>query len=170
MALMPSGTASASACANADLMPDAGNTVLIRAATRCLINEERVNAGRRKLTNNALLTNTAQAYAKQMVRDTFFDHVSPAGGTLLQRIKNLAGAYLKNTARWALGENLAWGTEDLATPASTVKAWMSSPGHRANILHKRFNNVGVGVAVGAPEHVEGRAATYTTVFGQRAKR
>ena len=59
---------------------------------------------------------------------------------------------------WSVGENLAWGTGVLATPRATVRAWMHSPDHRANLLDRRFADVGIGVAAGAPIALErGRA-------------
>jgi uncharacterized protein YkwD len=40
----------------------------------------------------------------------------------------------------AAGENIAYGYE---TPRAVVRAWMHSPGHRANILSRSFNRIGV---------------------------
>ena len=34
-----------------------------------------------------------------------------------------------------------------ARPREIVAAWMNSPGHRANILHRRFREIGIGVVV-----------------------
>jgi uncharacterized protein YkwD len=38
------------------------------------------------------------------------------------------------------GENIAFGYE---TPRALVRAWMHSPGHRANILSRHFHRIGV---------------------------
>jgi uncharacterized protein YkwD len=102
-----------------------------------------------------------------MVRDNFFDHVAPGGSTMLGRVR--ASSYLRGTRSWALGENLAWGTGELATPARTVDAWMRSEGHRRNILDRSFREIGIGVSVGAPVDVSAAlpAATYATEFGSR---
>ena len=51
-----------------------------------------------------------------------------------------------------------------------MQNWMSSAGHRENILDSRFRDVGVGIAVGAPAKVAGPAGTYTTEFGYRVTR
>lgn len=40
------------------------------------------------------------------------------------------------------GENAAGGQ---TTPENVVEGWMRSPGHRANILHKSYKSIGVGV-------------------------
>jgi uncharacterized protein YkwD len=47
-----------------------------------------------------------------------------------------------------------------------MKAWMHSPGHRANVLKPGFRELGVGVVARVP--VGGAAgATYTVDFGVR---
>jgi uncharacterized protein YkwD len=66
-----------------------------------------------------------------------------------------------------VGENIAWGSGPYATPRSIVRMWMYSPGHRANILRASFTEIGIGVALGAPEAGVSGAATYTTDFGER---
>ena len=46
---------------------------------------------------------------------------------------------------------------------------MHSPGHRANILDRRFADIGIGVATGAPIARGGeRGGTYVTDFGARS--
>jgi uncharacterized protein YkwD len=152
-------------CANADAVPSAGNSAAVRRATLCLVNVERRARGARNLKANARLRTAAQSYAEQMVAKDFFAHVSPTGSTLLQRIRR--AAYLSSARSWSLGENLAWGTGLLATPAATVRNWMQSPPHRRNVLDRRFREVGIGVAIGAPGTTE-RGATYTTEFGRRS--
>jgi uncharacterized protein YkwD len=105
-----------------------------------------------------------------MVRQRFFDHVSPGGSTLLRRVRRGTG-YLQSVHAFALGENIAWGSGEYATPAETMDGWMHSSGHRHNILNRRFRHVGIGVALGAPEDAQGMpAATYTVDFGFRQRR
>ncbi len=43
---------------------------------------------------------------------------------------------------FAVGENIAQGQ---LTPREAVEDWMNSPGHKANILHKEFNEIGIGL-------------------------
>ncbi len=94
-----------------------------------------------------------------MASHNFFAH-----GDFVGRIRS--ARYLRGARGWTVGENIAWGSWDYATPASIVDGWMHSPGHRANILHRAFREIGVGVAIGAPSPVGGQpAATYTTDFG-----
>jgi uncharacterized protein YkwD len=84
---------------------------------------------------------------------------------MLDRIRH--AHYLEGARGWSLGENLAWGTGDVASPARIVDAWMHSPGHRRNILDRRFREIGIGLAPGAPGRGDG--ATYVTEFGARAR-
>ena len=65
----------------------------------------------------------------------------------------------------AIGENLAWGTGALATPASIMQAWMNSPGHRENILDPEYREIGIGVVAGNPSTATGAGATYANAFG-----
>jgi uncharacterized protein YkwD len=169
-ALALPATAPAATCAGADLMPAADNSASLRSATLCLLNEERAKHGLAALTSNAQLGKAAQKYSQTMVRESFFDHVSPGGSTLLSRVRR-GTAYLRGARSYSLGENIAWGSGDFATPAETVQGWMESPGHRDNILNRRFRHIGVGVVLGAPEDTQGMpAATYTTDFGQKSTR
>jgi uncharacterized protein YkwD len=154
------------ACAGADLMPSAARTAKVRKATLCLLNVERGAQGLRKLRENGRLRRAATGYARFMVARRFFAHEGPDGSTMLSRIKGTR--YLARARAWTIGENLAWGAGDRATPRAIVDAWMHSPGHRANILNPAFREIGIGIAKGAPEPVGGApAATFATDFGAR---
>ena len=165
----PSGAAhaarAATKCANADLVPSAANTAAVTRATLCLINAERRARRARSLKSNARLRAAAQSYAEHMVEKDFFAHVSPTGSTLVQRLRR--SAYLGSKRSYKVGENLAWATGILATPAQTVRNWMKSPPHRRNIVDKGFREIGIGVAIGAPG-TKKPGATYTTEFGRRS--
>ena len=100
-----------------------------------------------------------------MVAHRFFSHSSPGGAGLLERLRR-AGRYLDGARGFAIGENLAWGTGALATPREIVLSWMGSPGHRRNVLDRRFREVGLGIALGTPR-AGGAGATYANQFGVR---
>ena len=55
-----------------------------------------------------------------MVSENYFDHVSPAGETPLARIK--ASTYLPRRTAYVVGENIALGTMQLATPHRSSRA------------------------------------------------
>jgi uncharacterized protein YkwD len=46
-----------------------------------------------------------------------------------------------------LAENLAWGSGTLAA-GTVVGMWLSSPGHRENLLHAGLRRIGVATPVG----------------------
>jgi uncharacterized protein YkwD len=156
-------------CAGRTEVPTPETVGVTRTATLCLINQERTKRGLGKLKPVDSLESVAHAYAQRMVRQRFFEHTSPDGGTFLSRIKRTT--YLRGALRrWSVGENIAWGTGTLATPDGIVKAWMKSPGHRRNILNGSFHELGLGVALGAPQAgANGSAATYVNEFGERRR-
>jgi uncharacterized protein YkwD len=146
------------ACANDDAAPaDPGAA----AATLCLLNEQRADNGLKALSGSAVLDRAADAYAADMVKREFFDHVSPGGGTMLDRLK--AAGWVP-TGSWSAGENIAWGSGSLATPAAIVDGWMHSAGHRANILTASYTQIGIGIAAGAPQSGIRGGGTYVTDF------
>jgi uncharacterized protein YkwD len=156
-------------CASADAMPGQAAVEDLRAATLCLMNAERAARGLGRLQADPLLGRVAASYARQMVRGQFFDHTSPAGSTMLARIRSTS--YLRDVTSWSVGENLAWGSGNLATPRAMVRAWMQSAEHRANLLDRHFADVGIGVTPGAPVALEPGelGGTYVTDFGRRLK-
>jgi uncharacterized protein YkwD len=155
----------AAACANRDAHPSDVGVAKIKSATLCLLNKQRSSRGRGKLRANRRLARAARAHALDMVRRDYFAHTTPTGVNFVDRI--LDADYVGPRDGWTLGENLAWGSQQLATPRLIVRAWMHSPGHRANILKRRFREIGIGVVHGAPEPGVTRAATYATEFGTR---
>ena len=155
LTLMLAPAAVAAACENTGLEPARGNLGKVRAAVLCLHNQERAAHGLRALTANKKLRKAARGHSAFMVRASRFEH-----GDLGSRIRR-AGYHAQT-----YGENIAWGTGSLATAGEIHRAWMESPGHRANILRPQFREIGIGIALGAagagPD-----GATYTADFGAR---
>ena len=149
-------------CANADVMPTPGNEAVVRAAILCLHNQIRAGRGLPLLRENAKLRRAAAGHSADMVTRGFFDHTAPGGATFVQRI--MATRYASRRVAWSLGENLAWGTGSLATPREIMKAWMNSPGHRANVVKRSYREIGIGVVIGTPAAGD-QGATYTADFG-----
>jgi uncharacterized protein YkwD len=148
----------------------AGNDVPTRAtvdeaqdAVLCLVNRERERRGKPPLGDTAALSSAAAGHSRDMVARHYFDHNSPGGRDVVDRV--MAAHWTSRRSAWRLGENIAWGTGAYATPRRIVAMWMGSPGHRANILDGRFREAGAGVAAGAPQPTRGRGATYTMDFG-----
>lgn len=151
------------ACTETDLMPSADNLPQVEAATLCLINGERADRGLAPFTLNGKLARAALGHAEDMVEHSYFAHEGLDGSDLKDRIG--ATGYIPTNERWVIGENLAWGTGALATPKAIVNAWMNSPGHRANILHADYREIGFGTVVGNPVRADGFGATYANEFG-----
>lgn len=162
LSLAPSASA---ACGSASAEAGQSSRAAMASATICLVNAERSDRGLRPLRLNHRLSRAARGHARDMVRRTYFSHDSLSGASFVDRIRR--AGYLRGPRAWIVGENLAWGSGDRSSPAAIVSAWMHSAGHRANILQRRFREIGIGLAPGAPESVDGPAATYATDFGAR---
>ena len=147
----------APSCAGADAVPSPSNLVAIRGATLCLINSQRTSRGLAALADNPQLALAAQAHANDMATLGYFSHSSLDGRTFDARVRaaGYGGGYL--------AENIAWGEAYLGTPRRIVSAWMTSPGHRSNILNWALVHSGIGVAPGTPHG--GSGGTYVHDLG-----
>lgn len=95
-----------------------------------LVNEIRVGYGLSKLELSEDLTKTAMLKSYDMMEQNYFGHLDDNNF-------NIAEYY-------GVGENIGmtW-----ATPQDVVDAWMSSQGHKANILNANYTELGVGYIV-----------------------
>ena len=155
--------ASASGCPGADVPASTATAAQARAAVLCLVNQERASRGLPGLRADATLATLAFAHSRDMVVRGYFAHTSPEGRTYESRVK--AARWVSPKRRWRIGENISWGTGPMATPAGVVQRWMTSPGHRRNILHPAFRLAGVGIAAGIPVSQPLAGATFTMDFG-----
>jgi uncharacterized repeat protein (TIGR02543 family) len=112
-----------------------------------LVNGQRQQFGLPALSEDALLASLAKEHSISMVVNNFFGHQRYPGE------RDFAYGMLPGEIR---GENIAMIPTRQYIPgpylslqevcAWAVSLWMSSPGHRANILDARFTRTGVGVA------------------------
>ena len=153
----------AAACRGARATTKTATTGTLVHATLCILNAKRAGHDLRPLVLNAKLGAAARRHSRAMVRERFFSHSSPNGDTFIDRIR--AAGYLEGARSWTAGENIAYGSGSRSTPRSIGRAWMNSPGHRANILSRSFRAIGIGIESGTPVGIAG--ATYTTDFGRR---
>jgi uncharacterized protein YkwD len=151
-------------CANTDLLPTADNVEQVRDAVLCLHNQIRQQHNLPLLKENAKLQKAGTTHSDEMVDEGYFDHTAPDGTTFVDRI--LGARYAKRNGDWTIGENLAWGTGDMSTPAGVVQAWMNSAGHKANILKRSYREIGLGIRLGTPGDA-GVGATFSAEFGAR---
>ncbi len=89
-------------------------------------NAERAKQGLSTLTVSSELTRAAAVRAQEIVKK--FSHTRPDGS---------AWSTVSSAAR---GENIAMGQQ---SADKVMAAWMSSSGHRANILRSSFGSIGV---------------------------
>lgn len=90
------------------------------------VNAERASRGLKTLRVDAALTAAARTRAYEIVKK--FSHTRP-DGTKWRTVSNLA-----------YGENIARGQQ---TADKVMAAWLTSDGHRANILRSGFGSIGV---------------------------
>ncbi len=157
------------ACASSHAVIERGEVHRARVATLCLLNRIRTRAGLRKLQLSRKLSRAAGRHSREMVRRGYFGHNSANGRTPFDRMRGTH--YVPRNSSWWLGENIGWGGGSAGAPAALVRMWMHSPPHRANILSRRYREIGIGIALGIPvrgAHLSGNGpagATYTTDFG-----
>ena len=100
-----------------------------------------------------------------MVERNYFSHTTPGGVSFVDRI--MRQDYVDPGQGWTLGENLAWGSYQLATPEvdrPVVDAQPRPPGEHPEPALPRDRDRRRGGRPGAG--VES-AATYATSFGTR---
>jgi uncharacterized protein YkwD len=105
------------------------------------INQVRRDHGLRPLHIAPGLRTAAQNHSNDMVNRDYFSHTSPTGSTLYRRVVNSG---FTTFGSWGAGENLAWGTGTYGSPRTTVRMWLASPEHRANLLSRDWGWVGIG--------------------------
>lgn len=128
---------------NPETMP-AGLTSLV-TQTVTAVNAEREQRGLPPLVLDPEISEMALAQAQDMVARGYFAHQTPEGVDLRGRFEQH-----QINANW-VGENIQRNTKPVAeTAAEAVRWFMNSAPHRANILHERFEQIGVGVAEGPP--------------------
>jgi len=116
---------------------------LTRSGVISETNNQRINNGLFVLRENESLNLASQKKLQDMFSNQYFAHVSPSGAGPSFWIESVGYEYV------TVGENLALG--NFSDDFDLVLAWMNSPGHRANILHERFQEIGVAVGRGVFE-------------------
>ncbi len=121
------------------------------------MNAERAKHGVAPLRISRILAGPARRHSAYLARIGQLDHNGVDGRPFYVRLHK-AGF----SQRRVVGENLGM-TSGCATNVSRaiVRMWLGSPGHRANLLSKRFKVVGLAV-VAAPDCSN---TVYATDFG-----
>lgn len=146
-ALTAAATSSAADSRRAARVDDA-TPAEIRARVLRLVNEARSQSRRcggerfapvAPLAPSRALDDAALRHARDMARHNYFDHAGRDGSQPKQRVARL-GYHSRLT-----GENIAFGPE---SAEEVVEGWLASPGHCANIMEPRIQEMGIGFAVG----------------------
>lgn len=112
---------------------------VINATLVNLANADRQTNNLQYLAVNPVLERAAQLKAEDMAKKSYFAHTSPEGLTPWHWFKEAGYTFVY------AGENLAVRFSD---SVDVERAWMNSPGHRANILNTHFKEIGIGIAEG----------------------
>jgi uncharacterized protein YkwD len=91
-------------------------------------NVERTSRHLAKVSSSACLDSYAESWARNMARKQRMYHQE-------------LGPILSKCKLSQVGENIAFG---YPSGKAVTKAWMASPGHKANLLNKRHRLIGVG--------------------------
>lgn len=105
-------------------------------------NYYRKQEGLSALVFNSKLNSAAESKLAHMFAKQYFEHVSPAGYGPAHWMEASGYAYIM------VGENLALG--DFQNDKALTDGWMGSPGHRANIMNEKYQEI--GIAVGRAEY------------------
>lgn len=103
-----------------------------------MINEERKKEGLPPLKADAEMREVARAHSRDMFAKGYFAHINKEGETPAERAREKAVRFITSGENLALAQTLRIAHNGL----------MNSPGHRANILHKSFGRVGIGILDG----------------------
>ncbi|HHX00646.1 MAG TPA: LysM peptidoglycan-binding domain-containing protein [Acholeplasmataceae bacterium] len=102
-----------------------------------LVNQERANQGIPALEEDWEVSRVARFKSQDMIDNDKFFHNSPVYGSPFQMLRSFGIRFT------AAAENIAYGQR---TAQQVMNTWMASSGHRANILNRNYNKIGVGVA------------------------
>jgi uncharacterized protein YkwD len=105
------------------------------------MNTERALAGLPAVRLSSSLSTVAQRHACDIAARQTTSHEGSDGSTLAERLQR-GGIAISFAA-----ENTGLGFD---TPQLAMAGWMSSPGHRANILAPQVMQIGLGQADGVP--------------------
>ncbi len=102
-----------------------------------ILNNVRIGNGANAVTHDSRLDAAAQVHANDMVDRGYFNHISPEGDDVEDRI--IAQGY--TPVAW--GENLAGGQQ---SEAGALQEWQNSAAHDAMLNAQSLQEFGLGIA------------------------
>ena len=121
-------------------IPEVSSLTTLEDEVIRLVNIERARYGLPALEKNWRVADIARTKARDMIDNKYFAHNSPVYGSPFNMMENFGLKFSSGA------ENIATGQK---SAAEVMKAWMNSPGHRANILSRTVTEIGVGAAKAA---------------------
>lgn len=116
--------------------PETNDSARAEALVLEAVNRDRAAAGLAALVLDEALGRAARAYSQEMAGSQNVDHVSPTSGDARDRVRR-AGARVR-----VVLENVGRA----GSVADAQRSFMSSPGHRQNVLDRSITRLGAGVA------------------------
>jgi calcineurin-like phosphoesterase family protein/uncharacterized protein YkwD len=147
------------------------NPYILEQKVHDLINIERQNNGLSTVSFDDKLADIAREHSQDMISNNYFEHINLLGENPTDRANAAGYSCYKNYGSYytnGIAENIwqgyayekIWYTNGIETSRDwystdqiaeiTVNSWMSSSGHRQNILTANYDTEGIGVAV-SPE-------------------
>jgi uncharacterized protein YkwD len=109
-----------------------------------LTNRSRASAGLKALKVDSSLSSVARWRSKDMIQRDYFSHTIPGYGKVWTKLHAIGYCYKVG------GENIGWNNyPDNVATAGIHKMFMDSSGHRANIMGKAWDVIGIGAYKGS---------------------
>lgn len=106
----------------------------VSTEARTWVNDARAQAGRVDLALSPALTDAAVAHARDLAQTGRFSHVGSNGSSVGHRVRRQGYGFC------FVAENIAKGQGSLD---AVLKGWMTSEGHRRNMLAKQARDFGL---------------------------
>jgi uncharacterized protein YkwD len=113
-----------------------------------MINHIRASNGLSPLDLNQSLISVARYRASDMIERDYFSHLTPDGKSIYDVMADFGISYQ------GAGENIQYcSPPGWKSIEGFINTWMSSTGHRENILNASYNQIGIGVVDGNNKRV-----------------
>jgi len=130
--------------------PAIGSSFHFKNQAMRLANDIRRNHGLPALRHSPKLEAAAQGHSAVMAKHGYLGHHQPGNSSRPMKRAEKAGYKPSIVAENVYGPNMRMSAIDHATltPKHAVNGWMSSAGHRRNLLDRRVTEVGYGYVDG----------------------
>jgi len=131
-------------------------------AMQCLVNQTRAAHGLPAVRLSPALLRSATLRANAIVRCRQFSH-TPCGQSFASVFRAVGYA----GGRFAVGENIAWGSGSLGSAEHALSRWLTSPAHRRVLLSRTWRELGVSAVAVTGVFAPGANTVWVAQFGRR---